>query len=178
MSGLVEAIAMVTRRPVDAIAAMIDGEAIDLAFTAKAGLEIRERLVAAGLPFTFHSCGFPARFGVDGGLARYFHQTQTNALRALLQSANPQAVILAAEENAKPKRLYFNGSPPVMYQVCALAYVDGAIVDPRHRPACSDLDELEHIFGVLVFDGDPKAAEPPPIKRARGRPRKQQPIAA
>ena len=164
MTDLITAIAAVTRRPVDEISAIM-GEPIDVG-GARAGHEICERLSAAALPFRCVGGAIPANIGTDRGLASYLLQQQTNGLRGFLESSSPQALVLTSDWTTKPPtRLYPMGNGPrIVHRVCVVAYVNGQVIDPRLPLRREDLDKLEQIFAVLVFDGTyVDEVEAPPI---------------
>ena len=83
MSELVEALAIVTRRPADEISNAMIGELIDLG-SANAGVAIRDLLAAAGLPFAFINNGIPPNPGANGSLARLLLKEQSDILRRYL----------------------------------------------------------------------------------------------
>src|SRR5215208_5986951 len=103
MSELVDALAIVTRRPADEISKAMTGEPINLG-SASAGVAIRDMLAAAGLPFAFVNSGIPPNPGMNGGLARLLLKEQSNILRRFLLSESPQALLLMSDER-KPRPL-------------------------------------------------------------------------
>src|SRR5215208_6826279 len=162
MSELVEALAIVTRRPADEISKAMTGEPIDLG-SRNAGIVIRDKLADVGLPFAFISHGIPPNPGTNGGLARLLLKEQTDILRQYLVTESPQALLLICDER-KPRPLSrWSQERPPHHEVKVAAYVDGQVIDPQHPKHPSDLEEIEHIFGALVFTGeysDAVAAQP------------------
>ena len=118
------------------------------------------------LPFRCVGGAIPANIGTDRGLASYLLQQQTNGLRGFLELSSPQALVLTSDWTTKPPtRLYPMGNGPrIVHRVCVVAYVNGQVIDPRLPLRREDLDKLEQIFAVLVFDGTyVDEVEAPPI---------------
>ena len=165
MTDLITAIAAVTRRPVDTIAEIMGNEAIDVG-GARAGHEICERLSAAGFAVPLcrwrHSCQHwhRPRFGKLPPAAADQRVTRIPAIDS------PQALVLTSDWTTKPPtRLYPMGNGPrIVHRVCVVAYVNGQVIDPRLPLRREELDKLEQIFAVLVFDGAyVDEVEAPPI---------------